>query len=583
MPYQRTAISSLFSLILLITLLLSAAVQTAAAQAEIENAFPNLSFSAITDLQAPPDGTSRLFAVERAGVIRVFENSPTASQTTTFLDISGRVDTGGEGGLLGLAFHPDHAQNGYIYVYYTVDSSPLRSVVARFTTSQDPDVADLSSEQVVLEVEQPYTNHNAGQLQFGPDGYLYVGLGDGGSGGDPEDNGQDGSTLLGSMLRLDVDLGGSGSAPDCGAGLNANYEVPADNPFVGENGACDEIYAYGLRNPYRYSFGPDGRLWVADVGQSSWEEIDWVEAGKNYGWNVMEGAHCYEPSSGCDQSGLELPVWEYSHSEGNSITGGYVYTGSCSYIDGQYIYGDYGNGRIWGLSYDASGAVENELIIDTGLSLTTFGVGPQDELYFAGIFDDAIHRFVCSTLPVELTAFTGRVDGTTVHLTWTTASETSNAGFEVQRETGGGFEPIGFVEGAGTSQQSQSYTFTVNDLARGPHRFRLKQVDYDGSASHSEIVEVNVPLGRAFEVTAPHPNPASTQAQFTIRVRDAQPVTATLYDAVGRRVKILYKGQVSPGRPEQITVGGSTLPSGRYLIRIEGRSFAVTRDLSLVR
>lgn len=550
------------------------------AQPQIENAFPQLSFSGVIDIQAPPDGTNRLFVAERAGRILAFENSADATEQTTFLDIRSHVDTEGEGGLLGMAFHPDYAQNGHVFVYYTVDSSPLRSVIARFTVSSDPDVASVASEQIVLEVEQPRSNHNAGQLQFGPDGYLYVGFGDGGGGGDPGENGQDLTNLLGAMLRLDVDLDGSGGEPDCGTGA---YEVPADNPFVGATSACDEIYAYGFRNPYRYSFGPEGRLWVADVGQNSWEEINWVEAGKNYGWDVMEGAHCHEPSSGCDQAGLELPVFEYGHDEGRSITGGYVYTGSCSALSGRYVYGDFVNGRIWALDYDETGASGSDLIYDSGLSLTTFGKGPNNELYSAGLYDGAIHRFVCSTLPVELTTFDGRVSEQTVRLTWATASETSNSGFEVQHQVNSEFRSLGFVEGAGTTQQSQSYAFTVDDLEPGPHRFRLEQVDLDGSVSHSPVVEVSVPLGRAFEVTALHPNPASTQAQFTVRVREAQPVTATLYDAVGRRVKTLYEGRVHPGQPEQITVGGSTLPSGRYLIRVEGPSFAVTRDLSLVR
>jgi glucose/arabinose dehydrogenase len=274
----------------------------AAAQPAIDNAFPQLGFNNITDLQAPPDGTNRLVAVERAGTIRVFESDPATATRTTFLELSGSVDTNGEGGLLGLAFHPDYAQNGHFFVYYTTsEGGPFRSVVARFTVSDDPDVADPTSEQVVLTVDQPWTNHNAGQLQFGPDGYLYVGLGDGGGGGDPFENGQDRSTLLGAMLRLDVDLDGSGASPDCGAGA---YEVPPENPFLGDEAACDEIYAYGLRNPFRYSFGPAGRLWVADVGQNQWEEINWVEAGGNYGWNTMEGEGCYDPPSGCDTSGL---------------------------------------------------------------------------------------------------------------------------------------------------------------------------------------------------------------------------------------------------------------------------------------
>jgi hypothetical protein len=550
------------------------------AQPQIENAFPQLSFSGVIDIQAPPDGTNRLFVVERAGRILAFENSADATEQTTFLDIRSRVDTEGEGGLLGMAFHPDYAQNGHVFVYYTVDSSPLRSVIARFTVSSDPDVASVASEQIVLEVEQPRSNHNAGQLQFGPDGYLYVGFGDGGGGGDPGENGQAPTNLLGSMLRLDVDLDGSGRPPDCGTGA---YEVPADNPFIGDGNACDETYAYGLRNPFRYSFGPEGRLWVADVGQGSWEEIDWLEAGKNYGWNTMEGAHCYDPSSDCNQTGLELPVFEYGRGDGRSITGGYVSTGSCADLNGRYVYGDFTNGRIWALDYDDAGALGNELIYDSGLSLTTFGQGPNGELYFAGLYDSAVHRFICNTLPVELTEFRGQVSGRSVRLRWTTASESNNAGFVVQRQVGERFERLGFVDGAGTVQEPQTYTFTMDDLPPGTHRFRLKQIDRDGGSSYSPMVEVAVSVESAFDITAPHPNPFATQATFSLAVQEAQPVHVVLYDVMGRRVRTVFEDSVTPGAPATITVDAGGLASGRYLLRIEGRSFAVTRDLSLVR
>jgi glucose/arabinose dehydrogenase len=553
----------------------------ATAQPGIGNAFPQLGFNNITDLQAPPDGTNRFFAVERAGAVRVFESDPATATHTTFLDLSGSVDTNGEGGLLGLAFHPDYAQSGYVFVYYTTsEGGPFRSVVSRFTVSDDPDVADSTSEQVVLTVGQPRTNHNAGQLQFGPDGYLYVGLGDGGGGGDPFENGQDRSTLLGSMLRLDVDLDGSGASPDCGTGA---YEVPPDNPFLGDEAACDEIYAYGLRNPFRYSFGPEGRLWVADVGQNQREEINWVEAGGNYGWDVMEGEVCYEPSSGCDTSGLELPVFTYSHGVDRSITGGYVYTGSCGYLQGRYVYGDFVSGRIWALDYDASGATGNELLYDGVGNLTTFGVDPNEELYFAGFADDVIYRFNCSVLPVELTAFSGRADGRSVRLTWTTASETQNAGFEVQHAVGDRFETVGFLEGSGTTQRPRTYAFTVPDLAPGVHRFRLRQLDTDGSATYSPEVEVTVPLDAAYAVTAPHPNPARGVARFTVTVETAQPVTAALYDVTGRRVQALFAGVLSAHAPTPITVPTGALASGAYIIRVEGRAFVTERRLTVVR
>lgn len=568
----------------------SGLVRSATAQTEIEPAFPNLTFSSVTDIQAPPDGTNRLFVLERSGSVVVFENDPSTSQKTVFLDISNQVDSQGEGGILGLAFHPSYEQNGEVFIYYTTSQNgPFRSVVSRFTVSSaDPDQADPSSEQVVLTVDQPYSNHNAGQLQFGPGGYLYVGLGDGGSGGDPEENGQDPTTLLGSMLRLDVDLDGSGGTPDCGSG---SYEIPSTNPFVSDADAkCDEIYAYGFRNPYRYSFGPDGRLWVADVGQNDWEEIDWVEAGNNYGWDVMEGNHCYEPSTNCDSTGLELPVYEYGHDVGNSITGGYVYEGSCSPLQDQYIYGDYGSGRIWGLSYDASGAVSNDLLIDSALSLTTFGTGPDDGLYFAGIFDDALYQFVCTTIPVELAAFTGRINGTSVTLRWQTASETNNAGFRVQRKRKQehnqttAWTTIGFVEGMGTTTKPQSYDFVDEELPPSADTlsYRLKQIDTDGTASYSETRTVALGPPNQTALHAPVPNPTRGSVTLRYHLPTETEVAIRLFDVMGRKVATLRRGAEEAGR-KQVQVSTSRLSPGAYFVRMQVGTTVQTQRLTVVK
>mgnify|MGYP001262301701 CR=1 FL=1 len=251
------------------------------AQYELEIAFPNLTFARPVDLQHAGDGSDRIFIVEQAGVIRVFANTSSVATADTFLNIQNRVnDSGNEEGLLGLAFHPNFATNGYFYVNYTA-SNPRRTVVARYRVSANPNRADANSEFVLLTVNQPYENHNGGQLAFGPDGYLYIGMGDGGSGGDPQNNGQDRRGLLGDMLRIDVDNPAGG----------LNYGIPPDNPFVGNtSGYREEIYAYGFRNPWRFSFDfVTGWLWVGDVGQGSREEVDIVEKGLNYGWRIMEG------------------------------------------------------------------------------------------------------------------------------------------------------------------------------------------------------------------------------------------------------------------------------------------------------
>ncbi|HKL19219.1 MAG TPA: PQQ-dependent sugar dehydrogenase [Halalkalibaculum sp.] len=351
---------------------------------QTENAFPNLSFSQPLFLTNAGDGSNRLFVVEQGGTIRVFENDASTSSMSTFLDISGRLSSGGERGLLGLAFHPNYESNGYFYVNYTDGNGD--TMISRFEVSvSNPDQADPSTEDPVLQYDQPYSNHNGGHIAFGPDGYLYIASGDGGSGGDPDNNGQDPSTLLGNILRIDVD----------GASNGNNYAIPPDNPFVDNNqGYREEVYAYGLRNPWRFSFDSDnGRLFAADVGQNQYEEIDLIESGGNYGWNIMEGAHCYNSDS-CDQSGLILPIWEYDHGVGQSITGGYVYRGpSLSGLTGHYIYGDFSSGKIWALDVSDTEDPSNSELIDTDFSISSFGTDADNELYICS-FNGNIYKLV---------------------------------------------------------------------------------------------------------------------------------------------------------------------------------------------
>ncbi len=376
---------SIFSFLFSLTLALSA-------QIELKNAFPNLTFTRPVDLQHPSDGANRLFVVEQRGVITVIQNDSNATQKKTFLDIQDRVDDGGnEEGLLGLAFHPDYEINGYFYVNYTA-SGPNRTVVSRFSVSaQNPDSADENSEYEIISFSQPNSNHNGGQVAFGPsNGFLYIAVGDGGSFGDPDCNAQNLQTLLGSILRVDVDTTMG----------NQHYGIPPDNPFAGNiQGYREEIYAYGLRNPWRMSFDPvTGWLWAGDVGQNDYEEIDIIKKGENYGWSIFEGFHCYNSpwpcqTEPCDTMGITLPIWEYSHSLGISVTGGYVYRGpSVPELEGKYIYADYGSGRIWSLEYDGVNPPNNSLLIDTNLFLSSFGVDQNNELYICA-FDGKIYRF----------------------------------------------------------------------------------------------------------------------------------------------------------------------------------------------
>jgi glucose/arabinose dehydrogenase len=325
-------------------------------------------------LTAAPGDQTRLFVVEKTGRIRVIRNGTLLA--LPFLDMSAKVSNGGEQGLLGLAFHPGYASNGRFVIYYTDPSGDTR--VSVFQVSSNAEVADPASEQIILTVNQPFSNHNGGMVVFGPDGKLYIGLGDGGSGGDPQGNGQNRNTLLGKILRLDVSSTGQAS-------------VPATNPFVGQAGARPEIWSYGLRNPWRFSFDrATGDLYIADVGQNAREEIDASTSagpfgrGLNYGWNTMEGTACYSPPTGCNRSGLTLPVLDYDHGQGCSVTGGYVYRGDAvPALRGTYFYADYCNG--WVRSFRLQGgAVTGQIdwaTLRPGGQITSFGEDGKGEIY----------------------------------------------------------------------------------------------------------------------------------------------------------------------------------------------------------
>ncbi len=323
-------------------------------------------------LTSPKDGSDRLFILEQAGIIRILKND--ALLPTPFLDIRDRVGSrGSEQGLLGLAFHPNYAENGYFYINYTDLSG--NTVIARFSVStDDPERADPGSETRLLSVRQPYPNHNGGMLAFGPDRYLYLGLGDGGSGGDPQGNGQSLDTLLGKILRIDVDHG-------------SPYAIPDSNPFANDEGKKPEIWAYGLRNPWRFSFDRQtGDLYIGDVGQNLWEEIDYLPAGSpggaNFGWNYFEGLHAYDNRVAPSNLGSIPPVAEYSHSQGCSVTGGVVYRGtSLPEWQGVYLYADYCSGNVWGLLGKPQNNWANALLFENTGRITSFGEDEQGEVY----------------------------------------------------------------------------------------------------------------------------------------------------------------------------------------------------------
>jgi glucose/arabinose dehydrogenase len=332
------------------------------------------------DFRQANDGSDRLYVVEKAGVIRVLHGDQPVAQA--FLDIQQQVGSGGsEQGLLGLAFDPQYAVNGLFYVNFTDRNGD--SVVARYQVSGDPDIADPATGSVILVQPQPFPNHNGGNLVFGPDGYLYIGFGDGGSAGDPMGNGQKSSTWLGKLLRIDV----RGEFP---------YTVPPDNPFVGVPGWLPEIWALGLRNPWRYTFDrATGDLYLGDVGQGMWEEVDYLPAGTagaNFGWSVTEGNHCFR--DGCDLSPFVPAVAEYSHDRGDcAVIGGYVYRGATyPALQGVYLYADECTGRLWALTRDANGAWSSVEQGRTGISISSFGEDDSGEMYVTGFDDGVIYR-----------------------------------------------------------------------------------------------------------------------------------------------------------------------------------------------
>jgi len=322
------------------------------------------------------DGSGRLFVAEQGGAVRILRNGVVAARP--FLNISSIVKAGGEQGLLGLAFPPGFSTRQSFYVNYINRTGVGNSVIARYSVGGEPDLADRASRQELLTFTQPFANHNGGQLAFGPDSLLYIGSGDGGSGGDPLGNAQNTASLLGKLLRLDVL---SGAAP----------LIPGGNPFG------NEVWAYGLRNPWRFSFDRQtGDLYLADVGQGTREEINFQPAGSgtgaNYGWNIMEGSLCFLNPGLCSSAGLTLPVAEYNHIAGDcSVTGGYVYRGSNLSLRGIYLYGDFCSGRIWGLRHNGL-AWENRLLLDSTLLISTFGEDESGELYVADYGAGAVYR-----------------------------------------------------------------------------------------------------------------------------------------------------------------------------------------------
>ncbi|MEE8379087.1 MAG: PQQ-dependent sugar dehydrogenase [Gammaproteobacteria bacterium] len=346
----------------------------------LERVFENVVLNKPLAILQAPNKPNVWYVVEQAGRVQRLDGREGEINSTIFIDIRDRVHSEqNETGLLGMSFDPDFDKNGYVYLSYTRDNNSLESVLTRLVSGDKGKTLARDREQILFSIKQPFSNHNGGNIHFGPDGYLYYGLGDGGAGGDPKGNGQNKQTLLGAMLRIDV----SG---------NSEYKIPKNNPFITSPGKA-EIFAYGLRNPWRWSFDrKTGDLWVADVGQNHWEEVNLITLGGNYGWNLREGKHCF--SGNCKQAILIDPIVEYSHDEGCSVTGGYVYRGKAiPSINGLYLYGDYCSGTIWGFDADKPSSAKSRVLLNTDLNISSFGEDNNGEIYVVDL-KGKIFKFV---------------------------------------------------------------------------------------------------------------------------------------------------------------------------------------------
>lgn len=581
------------NLLLVITLLSFSCSEKSFSQFTLSNAFPNLIFTNPLDLQNAGDGSNRIFVVEQAGIIYVFENNRDVTVKKKFLDISDSVSSGGEMGLLGLAFHPDYKNNGYFFVNYTKASPYRRTLIVRFkVSSTNPDSADRSSSKILMEIPQPYSNHNGGQVSFGPDGFLYIALGDGGSGGDPQNNAQNKSSLLGKLLRIDVNQTQG----------QLNYAIPADNPFAGNmQGYKEEIYAFGLRNPWRFSFDfHTGKLWCADVGQNAWEEIDLITKGGNYGWRCYEGTHNYD-LSGCNDPNYIPPIYEYSHQEGSSITGGFVYRGyQIPEIYGKYIYADYVSRKTWALSYDSLNPVENLLLATAQGGISSFGIDENNELYICS-FNGRIYRInSASAIEAPNNLRITSSNASSIEIAWSDNSN-NESGFKIERKIGSAnFEIIDSVGANITSFVDNSIQSTA------AYSYRIFAYNAYSISGYSNVVSVLVSSSdesynypEKFRLNQNFPNPFNS----TTKIRYSVPplisnesknhnVTLKVYDILGKELITLVNEFLSPGIYEIefdtsriLSSTNLTLPftSGVLFYSLKADSFIDTKKMILLR
>jgi len=537
---------------------------------------PDIVVTQITSVNAPVDitgagdGSNRLFLVDKSGRIRIFDQTTNTLLGGNFLDISTQVINSGEQGLLGLTFHPNYENNGYFYVNY-IHTGTGNTTVSRFTnpTPSSNGPVSTSTELVLLNIPQPFTNHNGGDLSFGPDGYLYIGLGDGGSSNDPDNRAQNPQQLLGKMLRLDVDNTSGGN----------NYAIPPNNPFVGVQTPVDyldEIWALGLRNPWRFSFDRlTGDLWIADVGQGAWEEVDFQAAGsaggQNYGWRCYEGNH-NATTAGCGpMSSYNAAIFEYPHNPttgGNSITGGFVYRGTAATaLTGWYVVADYTSDNFWLVHPNGTFNLQTNVPI---IDVVTFGEDDAGELYVSSL-GGQVYQVTSSPLPLELTTFNGRHQEGNTHLTWTTATEKKGAYFQVERKTeGDDFKAVGKVSAVGESLQEQPYFFDDPLTTAGDFLYRLRMVDRDGDFQFSAVLPIKVKETSYWQLSS---NPATGKVTLSVDSKAEPPLLRfEIYNLQGHQV--LDHEQVAPALPYTRDFQIEHLPVGVYFcwLKMDGKT-----------
>lgn len=519
------------------------------------------------DITGAGDNSGRLFIVDKSGKIRIYNQNTNTLLSGNFLDITTQVSNSGERGLLGLAFHPQFASNGYFYVNY-IHTGTFNTTISRFTASPpSSNTVSSSTELVLLDIPQPFSNHNGGDLAFGPDGYLYVGMGDGGSASDPGNRAQNPQELLGKMLRIDVDNPSGGN----------NYGIPPSNPFVGVQTPVDyldEIWAVGMRNPWRFSFDRNtGDLWIADVGQGAWEEVDFQPAassgGENYGWRCYEGDHPHVTTGCAPQSTYDGPIFEYPHNPstgGNSITGGFVYRGTqFPSLQGWYIMADYTSDNFWLLQPNGSGGANSDLQPNVPVvDIVSFGEDDAGEM-FASSLGGQVYKISVVPLPITLSTFNGIFKDEKVLLNWTTETERASDYFEVERKTKGTeFQSIGKVTAAGESLTPLSYQFEDPGAWPGENTYRLKMVDRDNAFKYSPAVAVWVEEAGNWQL---FPNPAGNKVSLLIEsYNGAGQFLFEITDMQGK--KMLSFEASEPQMPFRKEFNIKHLPKGLYLCRL---------------